>query len=454
MATTQNARPDDDAADSQSAETQAAEAATPTARRPAQTAPLRFDEDDEAADEAKEAAPTTERAVGESAAQSPASPLVAADEWWASSAPSEGEPSGTTTTAIVAPLAPAPGDEPIGDKPAPGNEPIGDKPAPGDEPIGDEPPSDEPIGDEPPSDEPASDEPIAPRQVSRREQGTQLLGHDALPALSRVHSSQGLAAMAARDIGRVRSANQDSVFSLLTNLPREGGDVPMGLFIVADGMGGHEGGEIASRLAVRTVVHHVLAQLLLPALDDGEIEALQQLMITAVQEANSVIWEQAQAQGTDMGTTCTAVLMMGHGLYIAHVGDSRAYLYEQAGLRLLTTDHSTVGRLIALGHLDPSEAREHPLRNQLYRTVGQQPQISVDFVYQPAASGTHLLLCSDGLWGLIDDPLMAKALQNNLWPQDACNELIALANLAGGEDNISAVVVSLPVVVDDQGRTA
>lgn len=429
MATTQNARPDDDAAD-----TRAVAAGTHTARQSAQTAPLQFDDDEAAtkaaeADKAAEVAdlaakrqedPAAERAVGAPLAQPSIAP-VTDDDWWVSSAPAEGELIVTSMTAIVTALALAQPDEPTSDEPV----------------------SDEPLGDV-----------AQPRVANQRDHGTQLLERDALPSLRRVHSAQGLAAMAARDIGRVRSANQDSVFSLLTSLPREGGDVAMGLFIVADGMGGHEGGEIASRLAVRTVVHQVLAQLVLPALDDGEIEALQSLMITAVQEANSVIWAQAQAQGTDMGTTCTAVLMMGHGLYIAHVGDSRAYLYGPEGLRQLTTDHSTVGRLIALGHLDSSEAREHPLRNQLYRTVGQQSQISVDFVYQPAASGTHLLLCSDGLWGLIDDPLLAKALESHLWPQDACNELIALANLAGGEDNISAVVISLPVVVDDQGRIA
>ena len=239
---------------------------------------------------------------------------------------------------------------------------------------------------------------------------------------------------AATDVGRVRSNNQDS------HLVR-GGE----LFAVADGMGGHQGGEVASRLAVRTVVYQVLSQLVMPALDEGMTEALQPLMISAVQAANEAIWDSAQLMGTDMGTTCTAVLLVGHGLYIAHVGDSRAYLFEPGGLRPLTADHSTVGRLIQLGQLDPSEAREHPLRNQLYRTVGQQPQVMVDFVYQPVGQSSHLLICSDGLWGLIDEPLMAQALTRSPWPQDACDELIALANLAGGDDNISAVVVALPI---------
>lgn len=311
----------------------------------------------------------------------------------------------------------------------------------------------------PPSTEPSvSSEPVEPARAPTQpltappdadaedlNQATQQLSADSAPALSARRSVQGLAACAARDIGRLRETNQDSVFAMLTSLPRENIDMTIGLFIVADGMGGHQGGELASRLAVRTVVQHVLSQLVLPALDDAITEALQPLMIAAVQAANEAIWDSAQVLGTDMGTTCTAALLVGHSLYIAHVGDSRAYLYEPGGLRQLTADHSTVGRLIQLGQLDPSEAREHPLRNQLYRTVGQQPQVPVDFIYQPVGQSSHVLLCSDGLWGLVDEPALERALSHSPWPQDACDELIALANLAGGDDNISAVVVTLPL---------
>ncbi len=276
-------------------------------------------------------------------------------------------------------------------------------------------------------------------------EGTRQLDEDSAPSISSARSAQGLAAMAMRDIGRVREVNQDSVFSMITTLPRESSDLPVGLFIVADGMGGHHGGEVASRLAVRTVVYHVLSQLVLPALDDTLEMSLQAMMVAAVQSANETIWDYAQSQGSDMGTTCTAALLVGQGIYLAHVGDSRAYLLEPGGLRQISSDHSTVGRLIQLGQLDPSEAREHPLRNQLYRTVGQTPQIQVDFVYQSVGAASHLLLCSDGLWGMVEDRLIEQALTRSPWPQDACHELIALANLAGGDDNISAVAVTLPI---------
>ena len=274
--------------------------------------------------------------------------------------------------------------------------------------------------------------------------GTRPLTAADVPALAALRSGRGLAVAAMRDIGRVRQINQDSLYALLTTLPRESGDISLGLFVVADGMGGHHGGEVASRLAIGTVARHVLAELVVPALSDGATEALQPLIVAAVQEANRTIWEQAQLVGSDMGTTCTVALLLGRALYVGHVGDSRAYLATPGGLRQITDDHSTVGRLIKLGQLDPAEAREHPLRSQLFRTIGQQPDVLVDFIYQQVGDATHLLMCSDGLWSMLDDEVMLNVLEHSLWPQDACRELIARANLAGGEDNITAIVVSLP----------
>jgi serine/threonine protein phosphatase PrpC len=276
------------------------------------------------------------------------------------------------------------------------------------------------------------------------EDGTRPLSAADIPMLAALRSHRGLAAGALRDVGRVRSANQDSLFSLITTLPRESGDLAMGLFIVADGMGGHHGGEIASRMAISTVAQYVLADLVIPALADGTTEALQPLIIGAIQHANRAIWDHAQSIGSDMGTTCTVALLMGRALYIGHVGDSRAYLATPTGMKLITSDHSTVGRLIQLGQLDPSEAREHPLRSQLYRTIGQQPEVAVDFIYQPIGDATHLLLGSDGLWGMLGEDVLLDVLEHSIWPQDACHELIARANLAGGEDNITAIVVTLP----------
>ncbi len=257
--------------------------------------------------------------------------------------------------------------------------------------------------------------------------------------------AQGLAVGALRDRGQVREINQDSIFALLTTLPRGSSDLTMGLFIVADGMGGHEDGEIASRLAIRTVAEYVFTHLVVPMLKDDMAEAIQSLMTSAVEKANTDIWQQAQQVGSDMGATCTAALLLGRTLYIAHVGDSRAYLLQDGQLRAITTDHSAVGRLIQLGQLDASVAREHPLRNQLYRSVGLDSEIEVDLIQESIEQSTHLLLCSDGLWDMVLEEAMAEALQQHACPQNACQHVITLANNAGGEDNISAIVVTLPI---------
>jgi PPM family protein phosphatase len=373
-------------------------------------------------------------------------------------AEAEGQNGAPVATITTSPPTTDPAQAPLGDGQAADERPWWEEPAPSEtlerpQDAEAEPPEQTLVLEAPNPDaataapEPAAEAPAAndsPDPEQGANDGTRQLTEKDTPVLVALRSRRGLAAAAQRDIGRVRSINQDSVFACITTLPRENSDITIGLFIVADGMGGHDGGEIASRLAVTTVARHVLAELVLPALADNVTEALQPLIIASVQDANRAIWEHAQQIGSDMGTTCTIALMLGQALYIGHVGDSRAYMATPTGMRQLTSDHSAVGRLIQVGQLDPSEAREHPLRSQLYRTVGQHPEVLVDFIYQPLGDATQLLLCSDGLWGMLDDEVLLDVLDHALWPQDACRELIARANLAGGDDNISAVVVTLP----------
>jgi serine/threonine protein phosphatase PrpC len=252
-----------------------------------------------------------------------------------------------------------------------------------------------------------------------------------------------IVAAAMRHIGQVRETNQDAIYTLISSIPRETGDATLGLFVVADGMGGHEGGEIASRMAITAVARRIIAELLVPAIEGNINVSLQALMVEAVQEANRVIWEHARLTGSDMGTTCTAALLLGRSLYLGHVGDTRAYLIDAGGMHQLTTDHSAVGRLIEMGQLDPDEARDHPLRSQLYRTVGQHPEVAVDLVFQPIGDATHFLLASDGLWGCVEEATMMRIVQSIDSPQRAVRALVDTANRAGGPDNISAILVRL-----------
>ncbi len=256
---------------------------------------------------------------------------------------------------------------------------------------------------------------------------------------------RGISFGLASDIGRVRASNQDQVLASLTFLPTPGGPIPLGLFMVADGMGGHAGGARASMRAVEVVAAHLFRELLLPVLHGYPPEAIQDALREAVHEANRRILNEAREEGNDMGTTLTSVLLLGERCYVAHVGDSRLYTCGPEGLRCRTRDHSMVARLLEMGQISAEEARHHPKRNYLYQSVGQQEALEVEITSFPLDC-SHLLLCSDGLWGSLTDEEMASLLQSTDDPQEACDRLVERANEAGGEDNISVIVVALPVV--------
>ena len=158
-----------------------------------------------------------------------------------------------------------------------------------------------------------------------------------------------------------------------------------------------------------------------------------------VMAANQAVHEQVQGGGT----TLTCALILGNRAYLAHVGDSRAYLFADDRLRQITRDHSLVDRLVELGQITPGEAMHHPQRNVLYRAVGQGDQLEVDAYVEllPSSSQYRLLLCSDGLWGSIQDDQLTQVLRMAATPQEACDRLIEAANAGGGKDNITAVVV-------------
>jgi serine/threonine protein phosphatase PrpC len=248
----------------------------------------------------------------------------------------------------------------------------------------------------------------------------------------------------AQSIGKQRDHNEDALFALTTMLSGENGQVPFGLYIVADGMGGHQHGDIASGTAVRSMAGYILRKLYLPLLDVAQglpAEPLQEIMQNGLYEAHKAIPKYAPGGGTTM----TAVLIMGAQITIAHVGDSRAYaVYADGHMQVLTRDHSLVKRLEELGQLTAEEAAQHPQRNVLYRALGQVEPFEPDITTFPLHHPGYLFICSDGLWGVVPERDIYHLIATNPLPEQACIKLVEAANTAGGPDNITAILIRMP----------
>lgn len=248
----------------------------------------------------------------------------------------------------------------------------------------------------------------------------------------------------AQSVGIQRDHNEDALFTLTTNLVSGDKNIHFGLYIVADGMGGHENGEIASSVAVDRLTSHVIRYLYLPLFSplSNKLElSIQEIMQTGVIQAHQTIKKEALGSGT----TLTSALILGDQLTIAHVGDSRAYMINPDGnFQLITHDHSVVKRLEEIGQISPEQALTHPQRNVLYRALGQGEPFDADIATFQLQHGSQLLLCTDGLWGVISDNQMEDVIRSSSEPQQACQTLINLANSTGGPDNISVIIVQVP----------
>lgn len=246
-----------------------------------------------------------------------------------------------------------------------------------------------------------------------------------------------------QSVGRQRELNEDCLFTFTSTIAGNSSNPPFGLFIIADGMGGHQYGEVASNTAIRTISGYVMKKFhnsLFNMPTQPVEESLQEILQAAVMEAQRAVLREAPGSGT----TVTAALVLGQQLTIAHVGDSRAYLlYNDQRMEAVTRDHSLVRRLEELGQITPAEAAVHPQRNVLYRAIGQGETLEPDVVTTPFPIGGYLLLCSDGLWGLVTDDEMCRLVYEAPSMQRACQNLVAAANGAGGPDNISVILVQL-----------
>ena len=233
----------------------------------------------------------------------------------------------------------------------------------------------------------------------------------------------------ATDIGQVREGNEDSYL------------VVAPLYAVADGMGGHRGGEVASSLALETV--------------QELFERQEGTLADQVAQANRAVYDRSQSDRSvsGMGTTLTAALVDGDTVHLVHVGDSRAYLVRDGQLKQLTEDHTLVRRMVMEGEITPEEAETHPHRSILTRALGVDESVQVDEGDVRIESGDRLLLCTDGLTGMVPEDQITEIILGSTDPQEAVDRLVKVANRAGGIDNITAVVLDFDENGSGRGAT-
>jgi protein phosphatase len=244
---------------------------------------------------------------------------------------------------------------------------------------------------------------------------------------------------AVTDVGRKRKGNEDSLFV----------NPEQNLFVVADGMGGHAAGEVASRVAVESINEFVCLtsgdeEITWPFGLDQNMSYDGNRLKTAVRYANRKVLEamKERSEYEGMATTVAAVLVDGEEANLAHVGDSRVYLFREAALEQLTSDHSWVNEQIQSGVISADQARSHPLRNVVTRALGGKPDLQVDMQFHQVQPGDLLLLCSDGLTTMVSDQEIARvvaAAEGDI--EKAARGLVAAANAQGGEDNITVLLL-------------
>jgi protein phosphatase len=248
------------------------------------------------------------------------------------------------------------------------------------------------------------------------------------------------------DVGMVRRNNEDCGLALDTVAWIESKPESFGLYVVADGMGGEQAGEVASSKAIGSIRQVVLESLNRAALADHDA-----LIKSAIEKANQEIYLLAREHPalSSMGTTVTLGLRRGQDLYLGHVGDSRAYIARGGKIQQLTEDHSLVAGLVKAGLITPSEAKSHPDRGKIFRSLGNSPNVVIDAYKEgklALQAGDILLFCTDGLVGNVSDDQILAEISRSATAHDACSRLIALANKSGGDDNVTVIVVKISLL--------
>jgi protein phosphatase len=249
------------------------------------------------------------------------------------------------------------------------------------------------------------------------------------------------------DVGHVRQLNEDSLLTLELGRVHRSVGAPIGLYVVADGMGGHSAGDIASGLAISSLAQHAAGTLLPPEVNDGAPKPdIEGWLREAINAANTTVHEQRKLAGTNMGTTLVMAYVAGGQAYFANVGDSRGYIVNEGGIKQVTVDHSLVQRLVDTKQLTPDEAHHYPQKNVIYKNLGDRPTVAPDIRMVELQPGDRLLLCTDGLlgWGApVTEAEAQHIIMSAASPQAACQNLIDAANAAGGPDNITAIIVQM-----------
>ncbi len=242
-----------------------------------------------------------------------------------------------------------------------------------------------------------------------------------------------ISAFGASDTGLVRPLNEDSF--LISGFDD---GKPYGFCILADGMGGHNAGEVASQMATKIIANELSASDM-----QGDANKIVSQIKGSLDFANNAIYQKSvtNAENSGMGTTAVTFYLNGTKAYIANIGDSRAYLIDQSGITQLTVDHSIVQKLLDSGSITPQEARNHPEKNIITHALGTDPNEDYDIYELTAEIGDRVLLCSDGLTDMLEDTQIYNIIKNNNEIQDAVHNLISEANNHGGKDNITAVLI-------------